>query len=123
DRVTILRRMENEVLARDLDHVRHGPDGVDADVVGKEIRKDHEAARALEANGARPGPRLRLECDVAFLQAEPRDERAALGGLIRGLQAGPTLAVLDERQADEPDGAGLLALRDAAEGQGVSFAA
>ena len=63
-------QVQNEVLAGELDRIQGQPGGVDGDVIGEEIRQDAEATRAFDAELARPGPRLRLDRDIAPLDAE-----------------------------------------------------
>ena len=107
DGVTVAGQVQHKVLAGELDRIQGQPGGVDGDVIGEEIGQDAEATRAFDAELARPGPRLRLDRDIAPLDAELAGDLGAFRGLERRFQARAplvfsTTAMRSRRAAGSP---------------------
>ena len=96
--------MQDEILAGEFDGIQGEPGGVDGDVIGEEIGQDAEATRAFDAELARPGPRLRLDRDIAPLDAEPAGDLGALRGRESCFEACAAPGVLDDRRTPEAGG-------------------
>ena len=75
DRVLLAREVQEEVLAGQLDLVERNFARVEENVVREEVRQDGEAAGTFDAQRRVAGERLRLDEEIALLEAEARGAR------------------------------------------------
>ena len=95
-------QVQDEVLARQLRRGHGQADGVDGDVVGKEIGEDDKTSGTIDVQLAGTGARLSLNEDLAALDAELAGDFDTLGGLERGFQTSTVLGVLSKCDILQP---------------------